>query len=391
MTGRNPHGGDTPPGPPEPAPAGPPEPTHQADGAAVIAPQTRGHQQSAAGPPAPGVARAAPPVPPPAMTTRPAATAAPSRATTTPPAAAGPDPAAGLTAGHGPLLVGTELVGTERAGATAGAAGLTAATAVADGAPDAPPDRPRGTVYSGVRPIGERVPRRDGARAGVLRSLRIGSHTASDGALAQLELATPGVGLVLGHDADQRLVAVRLFRPEPTRVTLIGGGWLCQLLMLRTLALGARVAIVAAQPDSWKGFGEWATGRKDRAAVFAADALVPPPASLAEPALVVYDLGSLGPSAPADPAPWRTELTVLPQLTGYGEPVVQESNLIILQRLTADEAQVARSALRLSKQTEQLVQTLGDDMVAILGAGANRYAWLAPSAVERLHLADPRR
>src|SRR5262249_58190303 len=110
-----------------------------------------------------------------------------------------------------------------------------------------------------------------GRAAYALPRLRIGCHVVSEAALAELSLALTGSGLLLGPDIDKRPAAVCLFRPEPVRVALVGGAWLSQLMLFRALTLGARVAIMTAQPDAWNGFGVWATGRTDQVAVLPLD------------------------------------------------------------------------------------------------------------------------
>jgi hypothetical protein len=220
--------------------------------------------------------------------------------------------------------------------------------------------------------------------------LRIGSHLVSDAALGAFAVSTPGTGLLLGRDGDRQPVSVRLFRPEPTRVALVGGPWACQLIMLRALALGARTVIHTTAPEWWDGFGEWATGSKDRVAVIPVNQQVNALASAQEPVLLLYDAGLLGPSAQPTLGPWQTQMTVLRQLTSYGLPAVQEANLLITQRLAAAEAEVAASALRLNDRTSYLLQVLNEDMLALVAGGSDRYVWITPTKVEE-QLGAPRR
>jgi hypothetical protein len=230
--------------------------------------------------------------------------------------------------------------------------------------------------------------RRPGAE---LPRLRIGYHVATETALSEFTMAASGTGLVLGHDRDQRMVSFRLFRPEPTRVAVVGGQWLSTVILLRALALGARVAIMSAQPEYWDGFGAWATGRSDRVAVLPVDRPVIPPASAAEPGLLLWDAGLLGPSTPLALGPWQTQLTMLRQLTAYGTPSLQEAAVVIMQRLAEAEAEVAGSVLLLDDATKRLFQVLGDDMVAMLGGQTNRYVWVTPTSAEQHYLGAARR
>jgi hypothetical protein len=200
----------------------------------------------------------------------------------------------------------------------------------------------------------------------------------------------PGAGMVLGYDIDHASVSIRLFRPEPTRIALVSGEWACHVLALRALALGARVAVFTATPERWQGFGEWATGHTGRVAVFPAGQAVVVTASAHEPALLLYDGGLTGPPAAGPLGPWQTRLTVLRQLTSYGIPSVQEANMVLAQRLSRTETDAVTSTIRLSSDAGQWLQTLSDDMLAVVGGGEERYVRLTLAGLER-QLGPPRR
>ena len=106
--------------------------------------------------------------------------------------------------------------------------------------------------------------------------------------------------------------------------------------------------------------------------------------------LLLYDAGLLGPSVQPTLGPWQTQLTVLRQLTSYGLPAVQESNVLVTQRLAPAEAEVAASALRLNDRASYLLQVLNEDMLALVTSGSERYVWITPTKVEE-QLGAPRR
>jgi hypothetical protein len=308
--------------------------------------------------------------------------------------AAGPAPATTAPPVQAAPPAQTSSSAATRAATQAAAATASRAAAVplseARAIPDTTPALPPGTVYESRRPPGGGG---DGHRgiSGRLARLRIGSHTASRSALAQLRIASPGTGLILGADRQQGPVSVRFFRPEPTRIALVGGAWAGQLVTFRALALGARVAVVTADPQAWQGFGERATGRGDRVAVLSAEQPLAVTASAQQPILVVYDLGQLGATAPQPLGPWQTQLTVLRQLSQPGVPSIQDCNLVMLQRLGSAEAALAGSSLRLPAASTQFLQVMADDMIALVGDGAERYIWFAQTDVERQYAGAPRR
>jgi hypothetical protein len=250
--------------------------------------------------------------------------------------------------------------------------------------PDGPP--PSGTVYSS-RLVDEGAP----VRVRRMHRLRIGSHVASPAALTTFGVASPGSGLILGADRDRQPVPVRFFRPEPTKIAMVGEVWVAQLLAFRALALGARIVVSTVDPGLWDGFGRWATGRDDRVAVVAGERPLALSATGHQPVLVIYDLGTTGPSVPSALGPWHTQLTLLRQLSPDGLAVVQGSHLVMLKRLSTGEATLSAAPLRLSEHSVQLLQMMEDDMIALLGGGADRYVWLTLTKVEQQFAGRSRR
>jgi hypothetical protein len=324
-----------------------------------------------------------------------------------PGAAAPPVPAPGQVAQPAPVPPGQAIgrgvqesgaaTNTGRAG-TLARAEATAATALAppaqraapSGLAAAAPQGPHeGTVYRSRRPTstqnGHVVP------SGRMPRLRVGSHVVSLAALSHLAVASPGSGLILGADVDRKAVPVRFFRAEPTTVTLVGGAWAAQLVLFRALALGVRTVVMTGDPASWQGFGERATGQSDRVAVVHGEQPMAFAATPQQPVLVVYDLGLVGPSTAPELGPWQTQLTVLRRLDEPGVPSVEACQMVMMQRLSLVEAALAASALRLTGQSTQLLQRMEDDMVALLGGGADRYVWLSQTGTERQFIGPPRR
>jgi hypothetical protein len=234
-------------------------------------------------------------------------------------------------------------------------------------------------------------PDEDTVRHGRLPRLHVSSHLVSLAALAHLGMASPGTGLILGADVDGRAVPVRFFRPEPTTVTLVGGLWAAQLVLFRALALGVRTVVMTGDPASWQGLGERATGQSGRVAVMHGERPMTLAATPQQPILMVYDLGLAGPSLAPVLGPWQTQLTVLRRLDEPGVPSVESCQMVMMQRLSVAEAALAASALRLTGQSAQLLQRMEDDMVALLGGGADRYVWLTQTGTERQFMGPPRR
>ncbi|MFI2709060.1 type VII secretion protein EccE [Micromonospora sp. NPDC018662] len=207
---------------------------------------------------------------------------------------------------------------------------------------------------------------------------------------ATLDLPVGGSGLMVGADRRGGPLTVRLFRPATTRVLLVGGVPAAQLLVLRALALGARVAVQTARPRAWEAFARGVGGPGD------AVPLLPPgrpvggaPGSALRPLLLVVDIGPVPPEAgPA--AAWQSVLVVRDELTPADTPALARADLAVLQPLDRAEAELAGTALGLGGSADWLTR-IRDDMVAVVNRRALRWALLSPTPVESQLVGRPAR
>ncbi|HEY2673153.1 MAG TPA: hypothetical protein VGJ07_22685 [Rugosimonospora sp.] len=279
--------------------------------------------------------------------------------------------------------------------ATAANTATAASTATAAQVPSFPPaiaapddGPPPGTVLQSQHALRETRRRTLSHR---LTALHAGWHQITAETLRRLTNPSPGTGLILGVDQQRQPILVRFFRPEPTKVTLVGGVWAQRLLAFRALALGARVVLITTDPRAWHGFGELATGRSDRVALWNNPRPPVVPATAQQPALIIHDTGTYGAAPLPEPRPWQTQMVVVRQLGADNVRALQDCHLVIMQRLAAPEASMAVTALGLRDQSTQLLQMMGEDMLALLDDGTDRYVWLTPTGVERQYNGAPRR
>jgi hypothetical protein len=264
------------------------------------------------------------------------------------------------------------------AGADATGLATTAIPDVTARAAEVVPDPPRnGTVYG--RP---QLDRSGKVLSGRMAHLHIGWHSASVSAVGLIGASGAGTGLVVGADRHGRAMPVRFFRPEPTRITLIGGDWATTVLVLRALALGANVSVWTDDPHRWWGLGERATGSPHRVSVNAEHAVLPP-STPQQPLLSITDDGSAPSPDASERRPWQTELTILRELDQRGVPAIQDSHLIITQRLGSGESALVASALRLPGFVTAPLQQIDDEMVALLGPTDPQYVRISATDVER--------
>jgi hypothetical protein len=185
-------------------------------------------------------------------------------------------------------------------------------------------------------------------------------------------------------------VVIRLFRPEQTRALLIGGVRCAQVLVLRAMALGARVVVQTARPRAWEPFVRGAAIPGEAIAV------VPPgraieiaPGSAMHPLLVVVDVGPVG----ADNRPgagWQATLVVRDEFGPADVDVASRADLLVLQPLRAEEAALIGGALGLGEVAQWLTR-IRPDMVGVVNRRAVRWAALAETPIEGQLIGAPTR
>jgi type VII secretion protein EccE len=196
-----------------------------------------------------------------------------------------------------------------------------------------------------------------------------------------LELPIGAAGLMLGSNRHGRPVVARLFRPEQTRVLLVGGVRCAQLIAFRAMALGARVVVQTARPQEWDPFVRGAAVPGD------AIALVPPgrpiqipPGSALYPLLMVVDVGPVG----ADNRPgagWQATLVVRDDFSPADVDVASRADLLLLQPLRPEEANLVGGSLGLGEATQWLTR-IRADMLALVNRRAVRWAALSQTPIE---------
>ncbi|MFF5054034.1 type VII secretion protein EccE [Micromonospora sp. NPDC000663] len=210
-------------------------------------------------------------------------------------------------------------------------------------------------------------------------------------ALDDWELTLGQAGIMVGTNRHGGAVTVRLFRPESTRVLLVGGVRAAQLVALRAMALGALVVVQTARPRAWEPFvrGVGAPGLTIP--------LIPPGRAVADgvatalrPLLLVVDAAGPVPAEAERGAPWRTTLVVRDELTSADTDVLSRADLAVLQPLGTAEAALAGAALGLGGSAEWLTR-MRDDMVAVVNRRALRWALLAPTPIEAQLIGRPAR
>ncbi len=197
----------------------------------------------------------------------------------------------------------------------------------------------------------------------------------------RLELTVGAAGVMIGRNRGGEPVVARLFRPEHTRVLIIGGVPCAQLVTLRVMALGAQVVIQTARPRMWEPFVRGAAVPGGSIAVVPPGRAVEVPAGTAlHPLLVVVDVGPVG----ADTRPgagWQATLVVRDEFGPADVDVASRADLLVLQPLRAEEADLVGAAIGLG-ETAHLLTRIRPDMVGLVNRRAVRWAALAQTPFE---------
>jgi type VII secretion protein EccE len=209
-------------------------------------------------------------------------------------------------------------------------------------------------------------------------------------AAGALELSVGAAGVMLGLNRSGEPVVARLFRPEQTRILLVGGVRCTQLLALRAMALGARVVVQTARPQAWDPFVRGAAVPGESIAVVPPGRAVQvPPGSALHPLLVVVDVGPVG----ADTRPgggWQATLVVRDDFSPADVDVASRADLLVLQPLRADEADLVGAAVGLG-DTAQWLTRIRPDMVGLVNRRAVRWVALAQTPIEAQLIGPPAR
>jgi hypothetical protein len=217
------------------------------------------------------------------------------------------------------------------------------------------------------------------SRSGLDR-LQIGGHTCTRATLEHWGAAEIVRELRLGSDRDGAAVTFRPFRAGAASMVLVGGRWAAHFLIWRALQAGARVLVITDDPVPWQEFVTRTLEDPTLVRVLTPAGHRDAVAGLSGPALIVDDAGAL-PDSPTGVQ--QTVLTLLPSLTPDRAGTLAGASLVLLQRLTAEEAAIAASALRLSDRSTALLQRLEPDMLGSIGGGGNRYIWLSLDQIEQ--------
>ncbi|GHF74795.1 hypothetical protein GCM10010218_64830 [Streptomyces mashuensis] len=220
---------------------------------------------------------------------------------------------------------------------------------------------------------------------------RRGRHELSPEECDALALPVGDDGVVIGSD-DQGLPAVLgLGRPVPFDVLLIGSAWTAQVIALRAVATGARVAVETGRRALWSALAGAANSEQQCVTLYDVGRVPPQGPSLHSPVVVLRDCGVRPPRGRLGAAPWQSVVTLLPFPGPTTERLMGRADLVGIQRVSPEEARVLGRAMRLAAQDVEALSTLPEGVTLWCTRTSRTYVATRPTEPEAELLGPARR
>ncbi|MFE6779312.1 hypothetical protein [Streptomyces sp. NPDC057702] len=216
-------------------------------------------------------------------------------------------------------------------------------------------------------------------------------HVVREGQLDALALPIGDDGVVVGADQRQRPVTLGLSRPAPYDIVLVGGLWSAQVLALRAAGTGVRVAVETGRAQSWASLVQAAGGGHPCMATHEVGRVAPQGPSVRGPVLVVRDCGMRPPRGRVAAAPWQSVLTLLPYVSPVAPRLLEQADLVGVQRVSPDEATAVGRVLALPRADVDALSSLPDEVTLWCTRRSRQYVTIRATDVEAGLLGAPRR
>ncbi|WP_184579885.1 hypothetical protein [Streptomyces zagrosensis] len=216
-------------------------------------------------------------------------------------------------------------------------------------------------------------------------------HVLRAGQLAALALPIGDDGVVIGTDQQQRPVTLGLSRPAPFDVVLVGGLWTAQVLALRVAGTGVRVAVETGRAQSWAALVQAAGGGHPCMVTHEVGRVAPQGPSVRGPVLVVRDCGMRPPRGRVASAPWQSVLTLLPYVSPVAPRLLEQADLVGIQRVSPDEAAEVGRVLALPRADVDALSSLPDWATLWCTRRSRQYVTTHATDTETGLLGAPRR
>ncbi|MGP3971338.1 hypothetical protein [Streptomyces sp. 6N223] len=209
--------------------------------------------------------------------------------------------------------------------------------------------------------------------------------------LDALALPVSDDGIIVGVDTKRRPAVLGVHHPLPYEIVLIGGVWTAQVLALRAVGTGVRVAVETGRPHLWTRLVRAANSGGELMTLHEVGRVPPMGPTLASPVLVVRDCGIRPPRGRVASTPWQTVLTLLPYLSPVAPRLLERSAAAGVQRVSPEEAERITPILGLPPQQAAALPVLSEDATLWCTRRSRQLVRLVPTDSETGLLGEPRR
>lgn len=231
-----------------------------------------------------------------------------------------------------------------------------------------------------------------GSRFGFgLRGPRRGRHEVTAEQLELLGLPVGDDGVVIGTDAQGAPAVLGLFRTAPFDVLLVGGAWTAQILALRTVGTGARVAVETGRQQLWTALAQGANTGQQSITLHEVGRVPPTGPSVHSPVLIVRDCGVRPPHGRVGPAPWQAVVTLLPYPGPSTARLMTHADLVGVQRVSPEEASQIGRTMGLTAADVEALPSLPDGVTLWCTRSSRAYVTTTPTDPEAGLLGAARR
>ncbi|MGK5639985.1 hypothetical protein ACSNOK_16960 [Streptomyces sp. URMC 126] len=256
----------------------------------------------------------------------------------------------------------------------------------------APPPSPPGQSAQPSGPSGASGPpgRRTASGFGLLGPRRE-RHELEPERFAELGLPVGDDGVVIGTDAQGAPAVLGLVRPAAFDVVLVGGAWTAQVIALRAVGMGARVAVESGRQRLWTAPAQAANAGGQSITLHDVGRVPPQGASVLSPVLIVRDCGIRPPLGRVRSAPWQPVLTLLPYPGPTTARLMSQADLVGVQRVAPEEAVEIGRTMSLPREDVEALSTLPDGVTLWCTRTSRTYVTTQPTDPEAGLLGAARR
>ncbi|MFI0814007.1 hypothetical protein ACH4TX_28240 [Streptomyces sp. NPDC021098] len=216
-------------------------------------------------------------------------------------------------------------------------------------------------------------------------------HELSPEQFDALALPVGDDGVVIGIGARDQPAVLGLHRPVPFNIVLIGGLWTAQVMGLRTVATGARVTVETGRQQMWASLAQAANSGHQSLTLHDVGRVPPQGPSIGSPVLVIRDAGMRPPRGRVTSAPWQSVLTLLPYLSPVAPRLMENAELVGIQRVSPDEAAQVGRVMGLPSTDVESLSSLPDGVTLWCDRQSRVYVATHPTDVESGLLGAARR